>query len=112
MDYLCFLLNYLFQSTDEEIVSEVNPIKKTDIKVEHEEFCLTNDEEIVNEINPIEMINIKIESEELFHVNNAQGNYDGVKWMIIFLDFLSIFYCYSVCICFDILSNIHHFIRL
>ena len=93
MDYLCFLLNYLFQSTDEEIVSEVNPIKKTDIKVEHEEFCLTNDEEIVNEMNPIENTDIKVESEKFFHVNNVLGNYDGVMWMIIFVNILRIFCC-------------------
>ena len=111
MNYVCFF-NYLFQSADEEIVNEMNPIERTDIKVEPEEFCRTNDEEIVNEMNPIEKTDVKVKSEEFSNANDAQRNYDGVTWMIIFMELLHIFYCYSVCICFDILSNIHHLIRL
>ena len=92
-----FFLNYLFQSADEEIVNERNPIEKMDIKVEPEEFCHTNDEEIVNEMNPIEKMDIKVESEEFGLMNDAQGNHDGVMWLIIYYYYIS-FSGYSFCI--------------
>ena len=83
----------MFQATDKGIVNEINPVEKIDIKVESEEFCLTNDEEIVNEMNPTNKMNIKVESEEFCRMNDVQGNYDGVTSLIILVDILCIFYC-------------------
>ena len=96
-----------------EIVNEMNPIQKTDIKVESEEFFHMNDEEIVNEINPIQKTDNKAESEEFCRMNDVQGNYDGMTWMIIFVNILLlILRVISVLICFHVLSNINQFIRL
>ena len=83
----------MFQVTNKGMVNEMNPIEKINIKTESEEFFHINNEEIVNEMNPIENTDIKVESEKFFHVNNVLGNYDGVMWMIIFVNILRIFCC-------------------
>ena len=83
---------------DEDTVNEMNPIEQTDVKVESEEFFHMSNEDIVNEMKPIEQTDIKVKSEEFCLTNDDQGNYDGVMWMIIFVDLLRIFCC-----CFNIL---------
>ena len=80
-------------ANDKEICKEINPIEKTDFKIESEEFCITSDEEIGNEINSIKKMDIKDKSEEFCLTNDEQGYYDGVMWMIIFVYLLLIVCC-------------------